>query len=128
MEPKELAVFVANALADKKGEDITVLEVESMVSYASYFVVATGRSERQVGALADHASQSVKDTFGRRPLGTEGVGGGQWALVDYGDVIVHIFRDEARLFYDLDGLWEDAPRVEVELVGTVRPAVTAARG
>lgn len=126
MEPKDLAVFLANALADKKAEDIAVLEVESLVSYTSYFIVATGRSDRQVAALADHARQSVKQAFGRLPLGVEGSTGGQWALVDFGDVIVHVFRDEARLFYDIDGLWEDAPRLDFEQRASARTA-TAAR-
>jgi len=112
MEPKDLAFAVADALADKKALDIVIAEVEALVSYTSYFVIASGRSDRQVMALAEHVVKRLRAEHACRPLGVEGVEKGQWALLDFGDVVVHIFREGERRFYDLEGLWEDAPRLE----------------
>ncbi len=111
MEAKVLAEFLANALADRKAENVVILGVEALVSYTSYVVVANGQSIRQVQALASHLERATRNE-GVRPLGTEGVDGGGWALLDYGDAVVHIFRHEERDFYDLEGLWTDAQRVE----------------
>ncbi len=113
MEPKELALFLAEALADRKAENIVILEVEALVSYTSYVIVASGRSDRQVQAVASHIERAGREQ-GIRPLGTEGTAGGTWALLDYGDCVVHIFRYEERELYDLEGLWGDAPREEYE--------------
>lgn len=110
MEPKELALLLAEAMADRKAEDIVILEVEELVSYTSYVLVASGRSDRQVGAIASHVERAARDA-GVRPIGTEGTDGGTWALIDYGDCVVHVFRYEERDFYDLEALWADAPRV-----------------
>ncbi len=112
MEPKDLALFLAQCLADKKGEDITILDVEALVSYTGYFVVCGARSERQVQAMSQHVLRSAKEYGVGRPIGEEGAREGRWALLDYGDVVVHIFKGEERHFYDLEGLWQDAPRVE----------------
>lgn len=111
MEPKALAHFLAEALADRKAEDIVILEVEALVSYTSYLVVASGRSDRQVQAVANHVERAARER-GIRPLGTEGTSGGTWALLDFGDCVVHVFRYEERDLYDLEGLWGDAPREE----------------
>jgi ribosome-associated protein len=126
MDAKELALFLAEALSEKKAEDIVILEVEDLLSYASYFVVATGRSQRQVAALVDHVAMRARGELKRRPLGSEGVDVGNWALLDFGDVVVHVFRPEERHVYDLESLWEDAPRVPVPL-HTPEPAIAAAR-
>lgn len=123
LSPHDLAVFLADALADKKATDITILEVGPLVGYASHFVVCAGRSDRQVRALAEHVERKTRTELKRRPLGVEGTERGQWALLDYGDVVVHVFREQERVFYDLEGLWEDAPRVPYE-----PPAPTAATG
>lgn len=112
MEPKELAEFLAAGLADRKGEDIVILEVEQLVGYTSFFVICSGRSDRQVKALAENLERHVKTQLGGRPLSREGVDQGNWALLDYGDAVVHIFRAEERDFYDLEGLWSDAPRTD----------------
>lgn len=111
MESKDLALFLAERLADKKAFDITILDVEKLVSYTDFFIIASGRSDRQVQALAEHVTSGYRERVGRRPLGTEGADRGGWALLDFGDVIVHIFREQERAFYDLEGLWEDAPRL-----------------
>ncbi len=113
MEPKALALLLANALADRKAEDIVILDVDGLVSYTSYVIVASGRSNRQVQAVASHVERAARDE-GMRPLGTEGAETGTWALLDYGDCVVHIFRYEEREFYDLEGLWTDAARVDFE--------------
>lgn len=112
MESRELALILAERLSDKKGVEITILDVHDLVSYTDYFVVCSGRSERQVAALAEGAIEGFKAATGRRPIGSEGIERGQWALIDFGEVVVHVFREQERVFYDLEGLWEDAPRVE----------------
>jgi ribosome-associated protein len=114
MEPKQLVELLAGILNDHKAEDIVALEVEPLVSYTSFVIVAGGRSERQVQALASHLERGARE-HGVRPLGTEGISGGNWALLDYGDAVVHIFRTEERELYDLEGLWGDAPRLELDL-------------
>ena len=111
MEPKDLALLVAEVLADKLATDIRILDVDEVTGYTSYFVLATGRSERHVGTLADHVQRALKETPGTRPLGVEGISNGRWALIDYGDAVVHIFLESERELYDLEGLWSDAPRV-----------------
>ena len=108
MEPKELALALAEVLYDRQAEDIVLLDVEQLVGYTSYFLVASGRNERQVKALADHLERSGRGA-GLRPLGKEGVDKGQWALIDYGDVVVHLFRNDERNYYDLETLWGEAP-------------------
>ncbi len=114
MNSHATAIFLADALADKKGEDITVLDVQKVVSYTDFFVVCTGRSDRLVKALAENAERKARTELRLHPIGVEGLERGVWALLDFGDVIVHIFREQERVFYDLEGLWEDAPRVAYE--------------
>lgn len=112
-EAKALAVAMAHAGLDRKAEDVTVLDVRGLTSYADYFVLFTGNSDRQVQAIAEAVETKLRTELGEKPSGTEGYEGGHWVLLDYGDVIAHVFYREAREFYDLDGLWADAPKVEV---------------
>lgn len=108
---KALAGKVANVLLDKKAKDVLVLDVRGMTSYADYFVVASGESDRQVSAMAESVLTNLKETEnGLRPIGHEGMETGQWVLLDYGEVVAHLFLEEVRAFYDLEGLWADAPR------------------
>ncbi len=109
MDPKELALNIAQVLSEKKGEDIILLDVEALLAYTSYFVIASGRSTRQVKAMAGHLERYMKAITGR-PLGAEGAAEGRWAVLDYGDVVVHIFQNDERYIYDLEGLWVDAPK------------------
>jgi len=104
---------VARAGLDKKAEDVQVLDVRGLSSYADYFVLMTAESERQAGAIADHVDERLK-AEGATKVGVEGYESGRWILVDYGDVVCHVLSREAREFYDLEGLWADAPRVKVE--------------
>jgi ribosome-associated protein len=107
------ALALAQAALDKKAEDVTVLDVRGLTSYADYFVVVTADSDRQAGAIADHLEQTMKEK-GVSKVGVEGYEGGRWILVDYGDVVAHVMNRESRGFYDLEGLWADAPRFSVE--------------
>src|SRR6266536_1889422 len=104
---------VAKAALDKKGEDVLVLDVRGLTSYADYFVVVTADSDRQASAIADHVEQAMKEN-GVSKVGVEGYESGRWILVDYGDVVAHVMNRESRGFYDLEGLWADAPRLQVE--------------
>lgn len=108
MDPRALAEHVAKLLDDKQAEDITLLDVEELVSYTSYFIIATGRSDIHVRTLAQHLEREMKALAGR-PLSLEGVQAGRWALIDYGDVVIHVFHKDERYIYDLEGLWKDAP-------------------
>jgi ribosome-associated protein len=105
-------VAIARAGLDKKAEEVLVLDVRGLTSYADYFVIMTAESERQAGAIADHVEETLK-AAGAAKVGVEGYESGRWILVDYGDVVAHVLSREARAFYDLEGLWADAPRVEV---------------
>ena len=107
------AVAIARAGLDKKAEDVTVLDVRGLTSYADYFVVMTADSDRQASAIADHVEDTMKQ-LGVSKVNVEGYETGRWILVDYGDVVAHVMNKESRGFYDLEGLWADAPRFQVE--------------
>lgn len=92
---------------DYKAEQIIMLNLEGMCSYTDYFIICSGRSTRQVQGIADHIEQEMKK-HGIRPLGIEGFQEGHWVLMDYDDVIVHIFYEPIREIYDLESLWADA--------------------
>jgi ribosome-associated protein len=92
---------------------VLVLDVRGLTSYADYFVVMTADSDRQAGAIADAIDERLS-AEGATKVGVEGYESGRWILVDYGDVVAHVFNREARSFYDLEGLWADAPRFTVE--------------
>lgn len=109
----ELAQAAAHLCADKKGENVTILDVKGICGYADWFVVASGLSERQSIAIA----KSVDDSFrkgGVKPYGVEGLKQGNWAVLDYGDLVVHVFLDSAREYYDLEGFWSDGKRVALD--------------
>lgn len=108
----ELARLAALAALDKKAEDLVVLDVRGLSSYTDFFVIMSGRSTRHVQGLAQAVDvalrhKNVKDG------NTEGLNEGHWVLLDYNDVVVHIFYSEDRGFYDIEGLWHDAPRVDL---------------
>jgi ribosome-associated protein len=106
------ALAVARAGLARKAHDVVVLDVRKLASYAEYFVVMTADSDRQLAAVAEQ----IEDDLGqaeRYPFGVEGIRGGRWVLVDFGDVVAHVFHRDVRGFYDLEGLWSDAPRYEV---------------
>lgn len=105
------AVHAAVAAAQaKKAFQIVAYDVSGLTSLADSFVLCSGSNPRQVGAIADGVAAALRDE-GRRPLHVEGERGGEWVLMDYGDLIVHVFSEERRSYYALDRLWGDAPRV-----------------
>ncbi len=107
---KALAGKIGQLLLDKKASDVLVLDVRGMSSYADYIVLASAESDRQVSAMAENVHIKLKEEDGLYPSGTEGTETGQWVLLDYGEVVAHLFLNEVRAFYDLEGLWADAPR------------------
>jgi ribosome-associated protein len=109
---RPLALAIAKAGLDKKAEEVLLLDVRGLTSYADYFVVMTADSDRQAGAIADHLDEEMKKA-GHTKVGVEGYEGGRWILVDYGDVVAHVMNREAREFYDIEGLWADAPRTKI---------------
>ncbi|MDD5722174.1 MAG: ribosome silencing factor [Syntrophales bacterium] len=113
LDSQRLVIHCVNATLDRKAEDIVILSVKDISSFADYFVICSGNSDRQIQSLADHVGQKLK-TVGVFPLGVEGEHSGSWILMDYGDVILHIFYKPVREFYDIEALWSDAPRMTVE--------------
>jgi ribosome-associated protein len=107
-----LARRAAELMVDKKALDVVLLDVRGMASYADWFVLGSGDSERQVGATAESVREKLGEE-GFRTIGQEGFETGHWVLLDYGEVVVHFFSTEVRAFYDLDGLWADAPKEKV---------------
>ena len=104
---------------DKKALEPVLLDVRSLCSYANYQLVVSGRSDRQVDAIAEGIVSGLRG-LGIRPLGTEGERSGHWALLDFGDFLVHVFQHSVRDHYDLEGLWIDAPRVPIEVPAEAR--------
>ena len=117
MNPKDMALTIAKALDDKKGQDIKVLETGALTTLADYFVLCTATSTTQIKALADVCEKALKDA-GEPPHHVEGHRGGTWILLDFSSVVVHIFNEEAREFYDLERLWSDAAPVDLSGVLT----------
>lgn len=103
---------VVGVIQKHKALDVLVLEVRNLVGYTDYFVICSGQSDRQVQAIAQHLLEEMRAER-VLPLGVEGLSRAQWVLVDYNDVVVHVFQDNVRGFYDLEGLWSDAPRLTV---------------
>jgi ribosome-associated protein len=110
---REKAILCAGEALRFKGQDLVVLDVGRFSSFADYFIICSGKSSRQVLGIADNLEVDLK-ACGFRPIGIEGKREGHWVLMDYGDVIIHIFYEPVRYFYDLESLWSDAPRVEWE--------------
>ena len=118
-DARALAVLIAVAALDKKAVGLEILDVAGKVDYADFLVLMTGRSDRQVQALAQGIEEALRKK-NRRPLSVEGLPQASWVLMDYGDVVVHVFQDDARSLYDIDGLWLDARRIPVPLPEGVR--------
>ena len=116
MDSKEKALWCAQLALDKKAVDLTLLDVQAQSSFTSYFIICSGTSDRQVQAIAAHLEASCKQA-GMLPLGVEGMREGRWVLLDFADVIIHIFHEPVREFYDLERLWTEAQRIPVEIDG-----------
>lgn len=102
----------ARVAADKRGSDLVILDVRGHASFTDYFLIVSGSSDRRVQTIAEAVIQTMKEQ-GVRALGAEGVKEGRWALLDFGDWVVHVFYEEVRESFDLEGLWFDAERVEI---------------
>jgi len=107
----ELARICSRIAADNKAEDVVALDVREMSSFADFFVILSGRSTRHVQAMAERLENELRSKRIKTSR-AEGLQEGKWVLLDFGDVIVHVFYHEERSFYDLEGLWHDAPRIE----------------
>ena len=118
LAPKELALAVTKALDEKKGVGIKLLKIDRVSSLADYFLICTGTSNTHVKTLCDFAEYTLTE-MGETRLGREGHRGNSWELLDYGTIVVHVFTDEARKFYDLERLWADAETVD--LTGVLLP-------
>lgn len=108
--PVALAVAAADAADDKKATDLVVLEVGEVLTLVDLFVLATAGNERQLDAISDAVQQRMRERFGRRALHREGDPASGWILLDYGEVVCHLFSAEQRAFYELERLWSDVPR------------------
>jgi ribosome-associated protein len=113
MTPQALASAVADLAADRKAQNILQLDLRGIIGYTDYFVICTGRSDRQVKAIHDAIHEGMKSGHGVLPQRVEGLTHAQWVLMDYLDVVVHVFTPETREFYRLEQLWGEAPALAV---------------
>lgn len=107
--PEELRDFILHALDEIQAEDVKLLEVSEISSFTDYMIIATGRSDRHVKAVADTVLEQLQGK-GIKPIGKEGFESGEWVLLDFDDAVVHVMRHETRDFYDLEGLWGEQAR------------------
>ncbi len=110
----QLALTAARVAEENRGRDLMVLDMREMTAVFDYFVLATGSSRRQMHAISEEIDRTVQETFGDERLGIEGYVEGRWILLDYGDVVIHLFDDEAREYYSLEQLWHGAKKVPRE--------------
>ena len=103
--------FYIEAILGKKTFNVVALDVAELTSYADVFIFCSGRSNRQVSAIADNIQATLKKKHKIKPISVEGTKDGHWVLMDYGHVIIHVFYEPVREFYDLEGLWVDAKRI-----------------
>jgi ribosome-associated protein len=113
MEPIEIAQLISSEAMNTKARELKILDLRGLVSFTDFFVLATAASARQAQAMSDRVYLKMKKDLGKIPLSLEGQGSGQWVLMDYGDVIFHIFMPEQRRYYGLDDLWGDAPGIPI---------------
>ena len=111
-DSRKRALLCVNASLEKKAKDLVILNVKEISSFADYFIICSGTSDRQVRAIAAAIQENLKKAE-ILPLGVEGEAAGKWILLDYDDVIIHIFLESVRTFYDLERLWSEAPRMAV---------------
>lgn len=109
---KEMTRLAIQALEDKKGNDIRVIDIQDVSIIADYFIIASGNNRNQVQTMADNAEE-VLGRAGFEPRQLEGYGTASWILMDYNDIIIHIFSEEDRLFYDLERIWRDGKSVDI---------------
>lgn len=111
MRPKQLRRLVYDALDDAKGQDIVFLDVRKVAYFTDYMAIVTGTSNRHVQSMADKVVDKLRE-HGRRPVGIEGVKLGDWVLIDFGEMVVHVMRAQTRDFYNLEKLWSEGKRID----------------
>ena len=109
----ELALAAARVAAENRGQDVTVLDLRDVTPICDFFVVATGTSRRQLHAISEDIDNKLETELGDKRFGREGYDESRWILLDYGNVIIHLFDEETRKFYDIEGLWGDAKKVDL---------------
>ena len=114
---RECALLAAKAADEKKATDIMVQEVGAITSMCDYFVIATAANNRQVDAIIEEIEKKLREDGGIKPASREGLQEGSWALLDYGDIVVHVFQPEARDYYRLEDLWNDCPVIDLKEAG-----------
>ncbi|GAA1618328.1 MULTISPECIES: ribosome silencing factor [Brevibacterium] len=118
MDTTELLRIAAKGADDKLGTDIVALDVSSTLYITDAFLIVSAENERQVGAIVDGVEEALLKQAGRKPLRREGRGTGDWVLLDYGDIVVHVFSTEQREYYALERLWKDVPVIDVTIDDT----------
>lgn len=112
----QLALAAARTAAENRGQDMVVLDLRELTSFFDYFVIATGASRRQLHAISEEIDRVLEKELGDRRMGVEGYQECRWILLDYGNVVIHLFDAETRAFYDLENLWAEAKRVDLTAV------------
>jgi len=128
LNSRQKALEAMEAALEKKALEPMLLEVKEHSSYTDYILLLSGRSDRHVQAVADGVLDAMRKSRGLQPLGVEGKRDGHWTLLDFGDVVVHVFYHPVREFYDLEGLWIDAPRVPIDVPPDSRIDATESYG
>ncbi|MCD6361850.1 MAG: ribosome silencing factor [Armatimonadetes bacterium] len=119
-ESEQKALRIAQAALERRAENLVVMDMRGLMSICDFFVVCNGRSRLHVDAIAEEVEEQLREA-GVRPWHREGIPDSSWVITDYGDVVLHVFEPEARVFYNLEGLWGDAPRLDVpEVVAQVQ--------
>jgi len=113
LQALDCAFIAAHYALEKKGLDLRLLEIKGMSSLTDYLMIVTGRSDRQVQAIAEAIRLGLKKEHQTLPLAVEGMDEGRWVLLDYGEVMIHVFQEPVRHFYDIEGLWSEAPEVDI---------------
>ena len=116
------ALVAADAIAEKKGSDVAVVRVGEILAITDVFVIASASNTRQVKTIVEEVERAIGAYDGSKPRSVEGLGDASWVLLDYGDLVVHVFLAETRAFYDLDRLWADAPSIPVPAASPVAAA------
>ena len=114
MHAQETALLAVDYALDKKAFNLKLFEVRDLSSLTDYLLLVSGRSDRQVQAIAEHIKTEFKQQHHLLPLAVEGMDQGRWVLLDYGEIMIHVFQQPVRDFYDLEGLWSEAPEVQLE--------------
>jgi ribosome-associated protein len=109
LEPVDLARTIVDLASDKKGENVVLMDMRQVSPVTDFFIIVSGDSDRQLKAIIEHIGQEIKERHHILPWRIEGTASGGWVLIDFGDVVVHAFSPEKRAYYDLEGLWREAP-------------------